>query len=165
MPSAVEYLSAETVESSSDSEDSDTQDSARRKSMLGFFMFMIDLCPLLCSEYSSAERSSSWSSSEDEQDKALQNGCPPNRSSSSPDGDSNDNTGGSGSGRPTSDGRGSNQDTPTDGGCGFGSEVTDLIQSLCSSGYLEQLQWLEAYLTDEARDRQLDGMYHRWVLA
>ncbi len=36
-------------------------------------------------------------------------------------------------------------------------QVTECVQELCGRGYGEELQWLEAYLADEARDRTLDG--------
>lgn len=35
--------------------------------------------------------------------------------------------------------------------------VTLCVSRLCAAGHLEVLQWLEAYLLDEARDRTMDG--------
>ncbi len=37
------------------------------------------------------------------------------------------------------------------------SDLARLVSTLHSSGYSDQLSWLEAYLTDEARDRRMDG--------
>ncbi len=39
------------------------------------------------------------------------------------------------------------------------SDLGRLVSNLQSSGYSDQLSWLEAYLTDEARDRRMDGAY------
>lgn len=38
-----------------------------------------------------------------------------------------------------------------------GVGVSLCVSRLCGAGYLEELQWLEAYLLDEARDRTVDG--------
>ena len=36
--------------------------------------------------------------------------------------------------------------------------VQRLVQSLHHDGLTEQLSWLETYLSDEAQDREVDGM-------
>ena len=36
-------------------------------------------------------------------------------------------------------------------------DIAGCVQELCGRGFMEELQWLEAYLADEARDRTLDG--------
>ena len=33
------------------------------------------------------------------------------------------------------------------------------VRELCGCGHREELQWLEAYFADEARDRTLDGVF------
>lgn len=35
--------------------------------------------------------------------------------------------------------------------------VREVVSQLQSEGFGEQLAWLEAYLSDEARDRRIDG--------
>ncbi len=37
------------------------------------------------------------------------------------------------------------------------SELSDLVSSIETAGHREQLSWLQAYLSDEARDRRIDG--------
>lgn len=37
------------------------------------------------------------------------------------------------------------------------SKASGLVRRLCASGSAHQLAWLEAYLSDEARDRAMDG--------
>ena len=49
--------------------------------------------------------------------------------------------------------------TATTGGRGpvEGVNVSECVRELCGCGHGGVLQWLQAYLTDEARDRALDG--------
>ena len=42
-------------------------------------------------------------------------------------------------------------------GCGLDPHVLACVRELYRQGHSEDLQWLEAYLHDEARDRTLDG--------
>ena len=42
--------------------------------------------------------------------------------------------------------------------------VSGMVRELHTNGYSDQLAWLEAYLTDEARDRTLDGVWEVCVL-
>lgn len=37
------------------------------------------------------------------------------------------------------------------------SDVGELVRSIVLEGYGEELAWLQAYLSDEARDRRIDG--------
>ena len=54
--------------------------------------------------------------------------------------------------------RGSGCDTGSGRGTGSGRDkVLACVWELFGLGYGEELQWLEAYLADEARDRTLDG--------
>lgn len=42
-------------------------------------------------------------------------------------------------------------------GSDHGVGVSLYVSRLCAAGHLAELQWLEAYLLDEARDRTVDG--------
>lgn len=46
------------------------------------------------------------------------------------------------------------------GGRGLDGSVGECVKRLYSLKYMEELQWLEAYLTDEARDRTIDGKWY-----
>ncbi len=49
----------------------------------------------------------------------------------------------------------------TEHSSGCGLDGGDCVARLHASGYSEELEWLEAYLLDEARDRDLDGVLLR----
>ena len=59
---------------------------------------------------------------------------------------------------PPLGGRGHSKQSPPLGGRGpLDGDVGACVRELYERGHGEDLQWLEAYLLDEARDRTLDG--------
>ena len=57
--------------------------------------------------------------------------------------------------------KGSSLTNGRDSVCGHGTpgdlDVSECVRELCRCGQAATLQWLQAYLTDEARDRAMDG--------